>query len=450
MNRFEPTDTALFIENRKRFSTLLQTNSIALFNANDVQPSNADGIRSFIQNCDLYYLSGINQEETILVLFPDCKTEEHREILFLKESNELMATWEGHKYSQQEATATSGIKKIYWLQQFETIFNALTCECENIYLNSNEHQRAIVEVETRDARFINWCKNRHPLHSYKRSAPLIYSLRGIKSTPEIELITKATKITEDGYRRVLNFIQPGVKEYEIEAEFVHEFVRQGSRGFAYSPIIGTGINACVLHYIDNNAVCKDGDVILLDVAAEYGNYNSDITRSFPVNGKFTKRQKEVYHAVLRALRQATKLLTCGNTLTAYNKEVDALMEEELIGLKLLDKNEIKKQDPEKPLYKKYFMHGTAHHLGLDVHDVGIKQQPLAEGMVFTCEPGIYIREENLGIRLENDILITAKGPQVIGNIPIETEEIEDLMARQQFIKTDTHRLNTRYNIQRTN
>jgi len=383
----------------------------------------------FIQNTDLFYLSGIDQEESILVVFPDAKEEVNREILFLKETNEHIAIWEGHKYTKEEATATSGIKKVYWLRDFPVLFNALICEAENVYLNSNEHLRASVEVETRDSRFIKFCKERYPLHRYNRVAPVMHALRAIKSKYEIEAMQKACNITEKGFRRLLSFVKPGVMEYEIEAELIHEFVRNRSRGFAYGPIIASGANACVLHYTDNNKECKSGDVILLDIAAEYGNYASDLSRSLPVSGKFTKRQKDVYNAVLRVMRAAIKMLVIGNNITDYHKAVGKLMEAELIGLGLLDKNEVLKQNPGMPLYKKYFMHGTSHFLGLDVHDVGNKYRLFEAGMVFTCEPGIYIPEENLGIRLEDDILITDNGPfNLMANIPIEADDIEKLMA----------------------
>lgn len=432
--KYLPIDSALFTENRKRFAKQLKPNSLAVFNSNDIMPTNADGTMPFRQNNDLFYLSGIDQEESILVIFPDSKDSGHREILFLKETNEHIAIWEGHKYTKEEATAASGIRKIYWLSQFDTIFNTLMAEAENVYLNTNEHTRAVVEVETRDARFVKSCMAKYPVHKYERSAPIMHSLRAIKSKHEVDLIQTACNITEKGFRRVLGFIKPGVWEYEIEAELAHEFIRNRSRGFAYTPIIASGFNACVLHYIENNQQCKDGDVILLDVAAEYANYASDLTRAVPVNGRFTKPQKDVYNAVLRVLRAATKMLVVGNTMDAYHKEVGKVMEQELIGLGLLNASDVKNQDPSAPLYKKYFMHGTSHFLGLDVHDVGSRHRPFEAGMIFTCEPGIYIREESLGIRLENDILITEKGPvDLMANIPIEADEIEELMSSKVLV-----------------
>ncbi|HRH02078.1 MAG TPA: aminopeptidase P family protein [Bacteroidia bacterium] len=426
--KYKSIDSKLFSENRLRFAKKLAANSLAVFNSNDIMPTNADGHMGFRQNADLFYLSGIDQEESILLIYPDAKDVAHREILFLKETNEHIAVWEGHKYTKDEATATSGIKTIYWLHEFNTIFKQLMFRVQNVYLNTNEHTRAVIEVETRDARFIHWCRQNFPLHSYHRLAPIMHQLRAIKSKYEIELIQQACNITEKGFRRLLKFIKPGVMEYEIEAELIHEFIRNRSQGFAYGPIIASGGSACVLHYVENNKPCKNGDLILLDVAAEYGNYASDLTRCVPANGKFSKRQKEVYNAVLRVMRAATKMLVVGNTIEKYHVEVGKLMEKELIGLGLLDAKAVAKQDKNKPLYKKYFMHGTSHFLGLDVHDVGDFKRPLEEGMVFTCEPGIYIAEENLGIRIENNILVTKKGPvDLMKNIPIEVDEIERLM-----------------------
>ncbi len=423
-------NNSLFIENRKRFKKKLKPGSLAIFNSNDIMPTNADGSMAFVQNADLFYLSGIDQEESILVVFPDAKNEEHREMLFLKETNEHIAIWEGHKYTKDEAVARSGIQSIYWTSQFKTVIKTLLAQCENIYLNTNEHTRAVVEVETRDARFTKWCKENYPLHTYKRSAPIMHELRAIKSSIEIDLIQQACNITEKGFRRLLSFVKPGVWEFEIEAELVHEFVRNRSRGFAYGPIIASGSSANVLHYVDNNKQCKNGDVILLDVAAEYANYASDLTRCLPTNGKFTARQKAVYNAVLRVQRAAIKMMKVGNTLEKLNREVGELMQEELIKLKLLSSTAVKNQEAKNPLYKKYFMHGTSHYMGLDVHDVGSFSRPFEEGMVLTCEPGIYIVAEKLGIRLENDILLTKKGPiDLMKNIPIEAEEIEDLMHK---------------------
>lgn len=407
---------------------MLRPKSIAIFNSNDIMPTNADGTMAFRQNNDLFYLSGIDQEESILLIFPDSPDEKHREILFLKETSELIAIWEGHKYTKEEAYATSGIRTVYWLSQFEQILYSLIVHASSVYLNKNEHLRASSEVQTRDDRFLRWFKEKYPLHDIQRSAPIMHHLRAIKSDIEISLLQKACDITEKGFRRILKFVKPGVMEYEIEAEFLHEFIKNRSAGFAYAPIIASGANACVLHYIENNASCEAGDVILFDVGAEYSNYNADMSRAIPVSGRFSARQKAVYQAVRNVMKEAMSMLRPGNAIPEYHKEVGKVMEKELIALKLLDKTDVKNQNPENPLYKKYFMHGTSHHLGLDVHDVGDMYRKFEPGMVFTVEPGIYIREENLGIRLENDVVIQQNGIlDLMKNIPLEAEEIEDLM-----------------------
>ena len=430
--KYAPIPCKLFIENRKRFVKHLKPSSPAVFNSNDIMPTNADGAMPFRQNNDLFYLSGVDQEESILVIFPDASEEKHREILFLKETSEKIAIWEGAKLTKEQAFDVSGIKTVYWLNEFDRIFKLLMGEAQHVYLNTNEHLRAIVEVETRDTRFIQWCKKYYPLHAYERSAPIMHELRAIKTAAEILMIRQACNITEKGVRRILKFIKPGVMEFEIEAELTHEFLRNRSRGHAYTPIIASGGNACVLHYVDNDKMCKAGDVLLMDFGAEYANYASDLTRCVPVSGKFTKRQKAVYNAVLRVMKGAAKMLRPGTILKEYHKEVGKLMEKELVDLRLLKLRDLKKQDPtleeEKKLYRKYFMHGTSHFLGLDVHDVGLWHKQIKEGMVFTCEPGIYIKDENLGTRLENDILVTKKGPvNLMENIPIEADEIEELM-----------------------
>jgi Xaa-Pro aminopeptidase len=428
--KYQPIAAELFVQNRKNFCSRLKPCSLAVFQSNDIMPTNADGTMAFRQNNDLLYLSGVDQEESILVLFPDAKDVKNQEILFLRETNDHILTWEGYKLTKEQAQETSGIKTVYWTSEFKQVFNTLMAEAENVYLNTNEHLRAVVEVETRDARFLKWCREIYPLHQYQRSAPIMHHLRAIKSETEIELIRHACQITEKAFLRLLKFIRPGVMEYEIEAEITHEFIRSRSRGPAYSSIIASGANACILHYVDNSRVCEDGDVVLMDFGAEYANYASDLTRSVPVNGKFTARQKEVYNAVLHVLKTARNMLVPGNTLDQYHSFVGTVMQHELIKLGLLNESDVKNQDPDKPLYKKYFMHGTSHHLGLDVHDVGNKYRPFESGMVFTCEPGIYIREEGLGIRLENDILVTHNGPvDLMANIPLEPEDIERLMQR---------------------
>lgn len=427
--RYQDLPASLYEKNRKKLvGKLSPENSLAVIHSNDILPTNADGTMRFRQNNDLFYLTGIDQEETILLLCPDFPNEQMREILFIRETNEHIAVWEGHKYTQEEAFAVSGIKNIQWVQNFDSVFNALMVLSEHVFLNTNEHLRAEVRVETRDARFIHTCKNKYPLHQYHRLAPLMHELRSIKEMEEIGQMQVACDITEKGFRRILDFVRPGVMEYEIEAEYIHEFLMNRSRGFAYEPIIASGASACVLHYVENNRECRDGDLLLFDVGAEYGNYNADMSRTIPVNGKFTKRQKAVYNAVLRVQRSAMNLLRPGISIQDYHKEVGKVMESELMTLGILDQTDVKKQDPNKPLYKKYFMHGTSHHLGLDVHDVGTMYDPIAPGMVFTVEPGIYLPEEGMGIRLENNIVILDNGYQdLMKNLPIEVEEIEDLM-----------------------
>ncbi len=426
--RYSPINSALFIENRGRLSALLKPRALVILNSNDIMPTNADGSMGFRQNTDLFYLTGVDQEETILLIFPDHPDEKFREVLFLRETNELIAVWEGEKLTKQQGREVSGIKTIYWTHQFENIFRNIVFEAETVYLNTNEHTRNESPVQTREARYVTEFKEKYPLHNLSRLAPLMHQLRAVKQPVEIELMQQACDITKLGFERLLKFVKPGVQEYEIEAELLHEFIRNRSKGFAYTPIIASGANACVLHYIQNDRPCKDGDVLLLDVAAEYANYGSDLTRSIPVNGKFTKRQRDVYNAVLRVFKAAKGMLVTGNLWDEFHVEVGKIMESELIGLGLITKDDIAKQDPDWPAYKKYFPHGTSHFLGLDIHDIGNKYRRFEPGNVFTCEPGIYIKEEGLGIRLENNILITADGNiDLMGHIPIEAEEIEDLM-----------------------
>ena len=426
--KYLPIDNQLFINNRKKFSAKLATNTIAIFNANDVMPTNADGTMPFRQNNDLFWLSGVDQEESVLVIFPDHTDESQREILFLKETNEHIAIWEGAKLTKEGALKTAGIKTVYWLNELEGKIAELIGKCNGIYLNKNIHSRSASAVETRDDRFRKMIADKFSETTIHEVAPIMHELRAIKSATEIALMQNACDITEKGLRRILPFIKPGVTEYEIEAELMHEFLKNRSNGFAYQPIIGSGVDSCVLHYIDNNKACKDGDILLMDFGAEYANYASDLTRTIPVNGKFTNRQKAVYNSVLLVMKEATNMLRPGTIFKEYNAEIGRIMELELIKLGLLDKHDVQKQDAKNPLFKQYFMHGTSHYLGLDVHDVGDFDWPMKEGMVFTCEPGIYISEEKLGIRLENDILVTANGPDdLMKNIPIEAEEIEHLM-----------------------
>lgn len=426
--RTQPIDPQLFIRNRQKLRELLPPKSIVIVLANDVLPTNADGTMAFKQNTDLFYLCGVNQEDTALVLFPDAVDSNQREILFVKETSELIAIWDGEKLSKEQARAATGIQRVEWIASFEAMLHGLIPQADNIFLTTNEHLRAVVVVETANDRFIKKCQQRYPLHRYQRLAPLMHQLRMTKEPQEIAIMQHACDITEAGFRRVLPFIKPGVGEWEVEAELLHEFVRRGSRGFAYNPIIGTGKNACVLHYLENNCVCEDGQMLLMDVAAEYVGWASDLTRTVPVNGRFTPRQRDVYNAVLRVLRACNQILRPGNTPMEYQKQVVEIMEKELVDLKLIDMKEAKNQGPDKPLVRKYFMHGTSHHLGLDVHDVCPPHQPYDVGMVFTIEPGIYIREENMGIRLENDVVIGAESNfDLMGKIPIEADEIEDLM-----------------------
>ncbi len=426
--KYKAPDTSLFITNRKNFNKKIKSKSIAVFNANDEQLRSGDQNFIFRQNPDLFYLSGIDQEQTILLLFPDCPNPLYREVLFLRQTNEYIAVWEGHKYTKEEARKVSGIQQVFWLEEFWNVLQSIIHYADHIYLNTNENDRYVHTVPYRDLRFIQELKERYPLHQYERSAVIMRDLRPVKSAVEVELTKKACQITRDAFVRVLKFTKPGVNEYEIEAEIIHEFIRQGATGHAYNPIIASGANANILHYNDNNQICQSGDVILFDFGAEYANYNADMSRSIPVNGRFTKRQKEVYQAVLRVMRAATKLLVAGTIWNEYHEEVGRIMESELIGLGLLDKHAVALQDPAAPLYKKYFMHGTSHHLGLDVHDFASRYKAFEAGNILTCEPGIYIPEEGLGIRLENNILITANGNiDLMADIPVEAEEIEEIM-----------------------
>lgn len=407
----------------------MEKSSIAVFNSNDIYPISADSTMPFQQHRDIFYLSGVDQEESILLMFPDAAEEKHREILFLRETNEHIAIWEGEKLTKERAYEVSGIKTVYWLQEFDKIFFQLMTEAETIYFNTNEHYRQSVETETREDRFIKKTKEAFPAHRWAKSNPILQRLRSVKDPIEIDLLQQACNITEKGFRRILEFVKPGVWEYEIEAEFMHEFLRNRSKGFAYTPIIASGNNANVLHYVQNNQQCNAGDLLLMDVGAEYANYASDMSRTIPVSGRFTKRQREVYDAVLHVKKEATKMLVPGNYWKEYHIEVGKLMTEQLLKLKLIDKADVQNENPDWPAYKKYFMHGTSHHLGLDTHDYGILWEPMQPNMVFTVEPGIYIPEEGFGIRLEDDVVIQEKGEPVnlMKNIPLEAEEIEELM-----------------------
>ena len=424
--KYSQINPNLFINNRKLLSAKLVENSIAIFNANDIMPTNSDGTMPFKQNSDLFWLSGVDQEESVLAIIKNNNQVE--EMLFLKETNEHIAIWEGAKLDKELAQKNSGVEKIYWLNQMDEVLNINIEKANKVYLNKNIHSRSTSEVETRDDRFRKTLTKKHPKKEIVEVAPIMHELRFIKSEIEIELMKHACDITEKGLRRILPIIKPGIMEYQIEAELMHEFLSNRSAGFAYQPIIGSGVDSCVLHYIDNNKMCKDGDVLLMDFGAEYANYASDLTRTVPVNGRFSERQKNVYNAVHRVMKEATNMLRPGTDHKKMQQEVIKIMEEELINLGLFDKEDVKRQDPSKPMYKKYFMHGTSHSLGLDVHDVGDTSTPMQPGMVFTCEPGIYIREEGIGIRLENDVLVTSGDPDdLMKNIPIDYQEIESLM-----------------------
>lgn len=427
--KYEQVPSSLFVKNRKKFADSLLPKSIAIFNSNDIYPISADSTMPFQQHRDIFYLSGVDQEESVLVIFPDAYLEENREILFLRETNDHIAVWEGEKLTKENAYEVSGIKTVYWLSDFDKVFKNLMYEAENVYLNKNEHYRNAVETELREDRFIKKVQSDFPMHNYKRSNPILQRLRSIKEPEELALIQNACNITEKGIRRLLNFIKPNVWEYEIEAELIHEFVRNRSKGFAYTPIIASGNNANVLHYIANNMQCKDGDVILLDVGAEYANYSSDLTRTIPVSGKYSARQKEIYNSVLRCKVEAEDRLVAGNNWYKFHKEMGEVYTSELLQLGLIDKADVQNEDPKWPAYKKYMMHGTSHHMGLDTHDYGILTDDFVENMVFTNEPGFYIPAEGFGVRIEDDYVIQSSGKpfNLMANIPITVEEIEDLM-----------------------
>ena len=425
--KYKMLDASLYVSNRKNFMSQMDQGTLAVFNSNDIFPISADSTMPFQQHRDILFLSGVDQEESILVLFPNASNPKHKEVLFLKETSELIAIWEGEKLDKNTALKVSGISSVHWLQDFPSVFKQMMAEASGIYLNTNEHLRANTEVETREDRFIKKVKADYPTHQVHKSAPILHRLRSVKHPIEIEVMKKACDITKAGINRLLKFIKPGVWEHHIEAELAHEFLMNSSRGFAYTPIVASGKNACVLHYIENNKECFDGDIILLDVGAEYANYASDLTRCIPVNGKFTPRQKEVYNAVLHVKTEAEKLLVPGTMMADYHKQVGLLMEEQLVNLKLITLDDIKNQNPDWPAYKKYFMHGTSHFIGLDTHDVGIWHEPIKAGMVFTCEPGIYIPDENLGIRLEDDLVVQEKGEpfNLMSDIPLLADEIEE-------------------------
>ncbi len=426
--KYEQINNSLFIKNRKDFENLLNANALALFQSNDEFPRSGDQNFAFKQNSDLFYLSGIDQEQSILLLFPNCPNPLYREVLFLRQTNDYIKVWEGHKYTKDQARSVSGIEQIYWLEDFDNILHSIIHYADYVYLNTNENDRYAHTVTYRDLRFIEQLRTKYPLHKYERAAPLMRNLRAVKSPIEIELTQKACDITRGAFLRVLKMIKPGVMEYEIEAEIIHEFISNRATGHGYSPIIASGNNANILHYTDNNQPCKDGELVLMDFGAEYANYNADLTRTVPVNGKFSKRQKEVYNAVLTVMEESKKLMVAGAIWNTYHEQVGEIMTEQLINLGLISLNDVKNQNPKYPAYKKYFMHGNTHHLGIDVHDFAGRYTPFAEGNILTCEPGIYIPEEGFGVRLENDILITQTGNiDLMAAIPIVAEEIEEIM-----------------------
>lgn len=427
--KYNKIDTGLFIKNRAKFMAQMKPKGVAVFNSNDIYPVSADSTLPFAQHRDIFYLSGVDQEESILLLFPDAPYDHLKEILFLKETNDHIAVWEGEKLTKEKAFEVSGIKNVVWLQDFKKTLKEVMMYSEIMYVNTNEHYRAVIETETREARFTKWWKENYPAHKVEKSNPILQHIRSIKESEEIDLIQRACDITEKGFRRILNFVKPNVMEYEIEAEFAHEFIRNQSKGFAYTPIIASGSNAIVLHYIQNNRQCNAGDLILLDVGAEYANYSSDMTRMVPISGRFSVRQKEIYNAVLRVKDEATKMLMPGTLWKEYQVEVGKIMTYELIGLGLIDKTDVQNENSNWPAYKKYFMHGTSHHLGLDTHDYGLLHEPMQANMVFTVEPGIYVPAEGIGIRIEDNVVIQEKGPalNLMRNIPIEVDHIETLM-----------------------
>jgi len=427
--RYTPLTAAFYSKNRADFSKAMVPQSLAVFNSNDIYPISADSTLPFEQHRDLFYLTGVDQEETILILFPDAVETKHREVLFVRETNPHIAVWEGPKLTKEQAQKLTGIETIYWVSEFEKIFFELAAQCNCFYFNKNEHYRAAVTTQTREDRFIAWAKKTYPAHQVAKSNPILQRLRAVKDPQEIQQMQRACDITEKGFRRILSFVKPGVWEYEIEAEYAHEFIKNRSKGFAYTPIIASGNNANILHYIENNCACKAGDLLLMDVAAEFGNYSSDMTRTIPVSGRFSPRQKAIYNAVLRVKNEATKMLIPGVLWKDYHVEVGKIMTSELLGLGLLDLADVQNQTSEHPAYKKYFMHGTSHHMGLDTHDYGLILEPMKANMVLTVEPGIYIPEEGFGVRLEDDVVIQEQGAPInlMKNIPIEADEIEALM-----------------------
>jgi len=428
--RYSSINPQLFVRNRAKLVKRLKPNSLAIVHSSDEMPRNGDQTFPFRQNSDLFYLTGLDQEKCILTLCPNHPLESNREMVFVVKTNDLMVTWYGHKYTLEQAREISGVPTIKWLDEFDSVLKDLISRAEFVYLNQNEHTRFFTDVPSRDLRFSQKLNQEYHLHSFERLAPIIYELRTVKGPEEIEMMQKACDITGKAFQRVLKFTKPGVMEYEIEAEIIHEFIRNGASGHSYSPIIASGANACILHYNENDKPCNDGDLILLDFGSEYGNYAADLSRTIPANGKFTPRQRQVYDAVLRVMRKATKLLVPDTTIDRWHAEVCRIMEKELIGLGLFTEEDVRNQDAASPMFFNYYMHGTGHFLGLDVHDVGSKQQPLQRGMVITCEPGIYIKAEGIGVRLENDVMVADEPVDLMAGIPLDPNEIEALMAKK--------------------
>jgi Xaa-Pro aminopeptidase len=420
---------SLFVSHRQQLVALLPPQSLVIVHAADLLPTTGDGTLRLHPASDLFWLTGIEQEESVLVLAPDAIDPAQREMLFVRQPNELLTTWEGHKLSKEQAREISGIAKVRWLSDLPSVLHTLLCESEKVYLNTNEHERSNAEVEQRDLRMARTLLLRYPLHRYERLQPLLRQLRAVKSPAEVDLVRRAVEITDGGLRRVLSVLKPGVMEYELEAELVGEFTRRRGR-MAYEPIIAAGKNACVLHYNDNDQPCRDGDLVLIDVGASYANYAADLTRTYPVNGKFSPRQRAVYEAVLRVLQHSIARTTAGTLLRDWKRAAQLEMNEELLKLGLLTPEQVAKDTPEEPACRKYFMHGLGHSLGLGVHDLAPPNGPLAPGWVMTVEPGIYIPEEGIGIRLENDILVTAEGPvDLCAHVPILPDEIEQMLAK---------------------
>ena len=426
--KYDRINADLFKLNRSLFTAKLKKNSVAIFLSNDEHPWNGDATHNFKQNSDLFWLSGVDQEDCSLVLSPDCPVIEMREALFIKRTDDMMVIWNGHKLTQQQAKEVSGVQHVYWMEDYEAKIHSVINYAENIYLNLNENDRASIKTPYKDLRFAREMKDKYPLHEFERAAPILQRLRSIKSPIELDLMNVSIGISEKMFSRLLKFVKPGVKEYEVEAEIIHEYLKNRANGHSFHPIVASGKNACILHYVDNNDTCNDGELLLVDSGVDYANYASDMTRVIPINGKFTARQKQVYNAVLSVMNGAKSLLKPGVLLMEYHKQVGELMEKELVDLGLISLNDIKNQNPNWPAYKKYFMHGTSHFLGIDVHDVGMRYEPMQAGMTFSCEPGIYIQEEGIGIRLENEVLITADGcKDLMAHIPVEADHIESLM-----------------------